>query len=63
VGHPAHALGQPKRTRFRHRPESTVLYQRVAEHWPAFVERAVDVAQLGAARAERIGLGARPQRL
>jgi hypothetical protein len=40
VGHPAHALAQFERSRFRHRPESTVLYQTVAEHWPAFLERA-----------------------
>ncbi|GMV13973.1 MAG: hypothetical protein AMXMBFR56_21970 [Polyangiaceae bacterium] len=40
MGHPAHALAQPERSRLRHRPESTVLYQTVAEHWPAFLERA-----------------------
>jgi hypothetical protein len=40
VGHPAHARSEPERSRFRHRPESTVLYQTVAEHWPAFLERA-----------------------
>jgi Transposase zinc-binding domain len=42
VGHPAHARREPERSRFRfrHRPESTVLYQTVAEHWPAFLERA-----------------------
>ncbi len=40
MGHPAHALAVPERSRSRHRPESTVLYQTVAEHWPAFLERA-----------------------
>ncbi len=38
MGHPAHALALPERSRSRHRPESTVLYQTVAEHWPAFVQ-------------------------
>ena len=40
MGHSAHALALPERSRSRHRPESTVLYQTVAEHWPAFLERA-----------------------
>ncbi|MBX3131744.1 MAG: hypothetical protein KF718_33815 [Polyangiaceae bacterium] len=40
MGHPAHAFPEPDRSRFRHRPESTVLYQAVAEYWPAFLERA-----------------------
>jgi hypothetical protein len=39
VGHPAHALSEPERSRFRHRPESTALHQTVAEHWPAFLEQ------------------------
>jgi hypothetical protein len=40
VGHAAHALAAPDRSRFRHRPEDTALYQAVTEHWPAFRERA-----------------------
>lgn len=40
VGHPEHAITQPERSRFRHRPEGTVLYQTVAEHWPAFLAQA-----------------------
>ncbi len=40
MGHPAHALAAVDRSRFRHRPEDTVLYQAVAAHWPAFHERA-----------------------
>ncbi|MBK7586096.1 MAG: hypothetical protein IPI67_38665 [Myxococcales bacterium] len=38
MGHPAHTRPEPSRV--RHRPESTLLYQTVAEHWPAFLERA-----------------------
>ncbi len=40
MGHPAHLRAEPERSRIRHHPESTVLYQAVAEHWPAFQERA-----------------------
>jgi len=40
VGHAAHALALPDRSRFRHRPEDTALYQAVAGHWPEFLERA-----------------------
>ena len=40
MGHAAHALAAPDRSRFRHRPEDTALYQAVTEHWPAFRERA-----------------------
>jgi hypothetical protein len=40
VGHPAHLRAEPGRSRIRHRPEGTVLYQAVAQHWPAFLERA-----------------------
>jgi len=40
VGHPAHAFPKPERSRLRHRPESTVLYQTVEAHWPKFLERA-----------------------
>jgi len=44
VGHPAHAQQQEHGTRrsdgyARRRPEETVLYQTVAERWPAFSER------------------------
>ncbi len=39
MGHAAHAVTEPERSRFRHRPESTVLYQTVTEHGPAFLER------------------------
>jgi hypothetical protein len=30
----------------RHQPEQTVLYQVVAEHWPAFLERAEEMGGL-----------------
>ena len=40
MGHPEHAITQPERSRFHHRPEGTVLYQTVAEHWPAFLAQA-----------------------
>ncbi len=40
MGHAAHALALPDRSRFRHRPEDTALYQAVAAHWSAFQERA-----------------------
>jgi len=30
----------------RHQPEKTVLYQVVAEHWPAFLERAEEMGGL-----------------
>jgi hypothetical protein len=50
VGHAAralhhHATARPDGYR-RHRPEETVLYQTVAEHWPAFRERAQDAGGL-----------------
>ncbi len=40
MGHAAHALAFPDRSRFRHRPEDTAPYQAVQAHWPAFRERA-----------------------
>ncbi len=40
MGHPAHAHPRREPERLRHRPETTVLYRTVAEHWPAFLERA-----------------------
>lgn len=48
MGHPAQAEPAGRRvdgTR-RRRPENTVLYQTIAEHWPAFRERAEEAGGL-----------------